>query len=62
MIKLTDVTEKVQAVTWENTGLTFVVDEQGKVGAHPNMETANNLHNFSDYLPVKALLHGVQVF
>lgn len=58
VIKLTDVTEKVQAVTRRNTGLTFVVDEQGKVWAHPNMETANNLDNFSDYPRVKALLQG----
>ncbi|TVU52209.1 MAG: HAMP domain-containing protein [Arthrospira sp. PLM2.Bin9] len=57
-IKLTDVTAKVQAVTLGNTGFAFVVDEQGKVLAHPNMETANNLQDFSDYPPVKALLEG----
>ncbi|MCW6038874.1 SpoIIE family protein phosphatase [Spirulina subsalsa FACHB-351] len=57
-IKLTDVTEKVQAVTLGQTGFAFVVDERGKILAHPNIETVYSLQDFRDYPPVKALLEG----
>lgn len=54
--ELVDVTEQVNAHKLGTTGFAFVVNEQGKILAHPEQNFATTLKNFAHYPPVKSLL------
>ncbi|MGK7942619.1 MAG: methyl-accepting chemotaxis protein [Crocosphaera sp.] len=54
--------QQVGTVKIGKTGYAMVVDDRGKLVAHPNsaLVTRDSLSDFSDYPPVKALLGGKQ--
>ncbi len=54
--------QQVGAVKIGKTGYAMIVDEAGQLVAHPDstLVTGDNLSDFSDYPPVKALLEGQQ--
>ncbi|MEM8778488.1 MAG: methyl-accepting chemotaxis protein [Cyanobacteria bacterium P01_G01_bin.49] len=57
---LDEITEQVGAVKIGQTGYAMVVDEAGKLIAHPDstLTTGDELADFSNFPPVKALLEG----
>ncbi|MGB7440906.1 MAG: ATP-binding protein [Coleofasciculaceae cyanobacterium] len=55
---LIDLAKQVGAVNLGNTGLAFLVDERGKVLAHPNPSYSAQLKDLSDYPPVRRVLEG----
>lgn len=57
---LTDLGEVIGTVRLGQTGYVFLVDEQGRILAHPEekLVTGTHLTNLSDYPPVKATLNG----
>lgn len=56
--ELVDVTEQVNAHRLGKTGFAFVVNEQGKILAHPEQSLAFNFENFIHYPPVKSVLQN----
>jgi signal transduction histidine kinase len=61
---LTDLGKAVGAIRLGKTGFAFLVDEKGRVLAHPERKyvTGDELTNLSAYPPVKAALHGESGF
>ena len=59
---LEEITKQVGAIKIGNTGYAMVVDNKGKVVAHPDkaFSTGNSPADFSNYPPVKSLLKGVE--
>ncbi len=57
---LKDLSEIIGTVHLGKTGYAFLVDEQGKILAHPEDKyvTGKQLSDLSDYPPVKAILNG----
>lgn len=57
---LDEISQKVGAVKIGNTGYAMVVDEKGRLVAHPDstLIKGDELLNFSSYPPVKAFLDG----
>lgn len=46
---LTDISEKIASSKIDETGFAFLIDEFGKVIAHPNQEFTNKREDFSDH-------------
>lgn len=55
---LIDLAKQVGAVNLGSTGLAFLVDERGKVLAHPNPSYSAQLKDLSDYPPVRRVIEG----
>lgn len=58
--QLEALSQQIGTIRFGQTGYAFVVDEEGKVIAHPNpaISASNQLTDFSHYPPVQAILNG----
>ena len=57
---LNTVAQEVAAVSWGNTGIAYVVDENNRVVAHPDPAFSGELRDLSATAPLKALRSGTE--
>ena len=57
---LENLTRQVRVTRAGKTGFAYLIDQKNRVIAHPDQVYANNLSDFSDYPPVKALRQGTR--
>jgi GAF domain-containing protein/HAMP domain-containing protein len=61
-IELTSLNELVASVKIGEDGYAFLVDQENRVVAHPNLEYTSDRQDFSTYPPVTELRKGIQGF
>ena len=57
---LENLTRQVRVTRAGRTGFAYLIDQNNRVIAHPDLVYANNLSDFSSYPPVKALRQGTR--